>query len=481
MRSDFLKKIILINLAVIMLLVFAGILASDNYTSQPEFCGSCHIMKTYYDSWKSSEHGKDNIKCVECHYSLEESRSFKGKFRGLRQVSTYLSTNTTTLRKPITVSDFTCQTSECHPKEKFLNKKIKFTEKVPFIHKTHEDKKIEGQTLHCDTCHQNVRAEKHFEVAKEICFLCHFKNTKFNEGRARCELCHELSTKSLHSMKPLQSQKKETNTDEKTITHQSLEEAKVPCQSCHYEIIQGKGEIKKQGCYDCHKNTFEIEEKKIEKRIMHAEHVAGQHVAGKLAKCFDCHERIMHQKSNSLDLERLNCSGCHPDHHIYEKMLLVGNKRKGVQRSPNLMYEVNTTCFGCHRDERVINGEKVKHSSGKACAACHTEKHESIVKEWKDKTEEELRYAKEIEKDALDAVKNARGKISGKKLIKAKAMLKEGQENLHIVEYGDGVHNKKYSIMLIDVAMNKFEDLIELLSESDNFFTENYKKNNIKR
>jgi len=34
-----------------------------------------------------------------------------------------------------------------------------------------------------------------------------------------------------------------------------------------------------------------------------------------------------------------------------------------------------------------------------------------------------------------------------------------------IVEFGGGVHNRKYSLELLDAAMNNFEDLIELLQK----------------
>ena len=129
------------------------------------------------------------------------------------------------------------------------------------------------------------------------------------------------------------------------------------------------------------------------------------------------------------------------------------------------MFEVKTNCIGCHMDERVIKGEKVVHGSGKTCAACHTEKHEAMAKEWKDKTGEELKGAKEIEKEALDAIESAKGKAPKEKLDKAMAMLKQGQESMYIVEYGGGVHNKKYSVMLLDAAMNNFEDAIDLLGE----------------
>src|SRR5581483_10435578 len=34
-------------------------------SSQPWFCGSCHIMKPYYDSWTKSNHRQ--VACIQCH------------------------------------------------------------------------------------------------------------------------------------------------------------------------------------------------------------------------------------------------------------------------------------------------------------------------------------------------------------------------------------------------------------------------------
>jgi hypothetical protein len=44
-------------------------------------------------------------------------------------------------------------------------------------------------------------------------------------------------------------------------------------------------------------------------------------------------------------------------------------------------------------------------------------------------------------------------------------MLEKGREYMQLVEFGGGVHNQKYSIMLLDEAMNNFEDAIDLLTE----------------
>jgi len=336
-----------------------------------------------------------------------------------------------------------------------MDKKLKFTEKIPYVHRTHMDKSIEGQTLHCDTCHQHVRKERHFEVPKVACYLCHFKEAAFNEGRAKCSLCHEIPTA------PLQKQKKNNaDIDEKPITHQSLEEADIPCRSCHYELVQGKGEIKVEDCFDCHEYSGDLVEKAGNMRLMHEEHVAMQN-----ANCFECHRPIQHREIEFMDPVREACTICHPDHHGYQKQILIGDKRKDVMEAPGLMYDVKTNCVGCHVDEGFVKGEKVLHGSSRACVACHTTRYETMVKEWREKTGEEIAYAREIEKEAIGAIKNAGRNIEKDRIEKAMTMLEEGRENLRIVEYGGGIHNMKYAVILLDAAMNKFEDAMDLLSE----------------
>ncbi len=423
----------------------------EYYTSQPSFCGSCHIMRKPFNSWEKSKHR--NVKCVECHYAPGEHHTVKAKFRGLSQTFSYFATEEEKVRQKAWINDASCTTANCHPDQKMKGEMVRFRENVIYIHKTHFDKTIEGQELHCNTCHQHVSEDKHFEVSKEACFLCHFKNTEFNKGRAKCSLCHEIPSRSL------QSQKDETKPDENPVTHKSLEEAKVPCRSCHYELIQGSGEIKEEGCLGCH-DTFEELEKFSDKKLMHQEHVAKHK-----ANCFDCHRPIRHSKIQFLDPVRENCFICHPDHHKYQKLLLLGDKRKSVKEARGLMYNVKTNCIGCHVDEEIMNGEKVLRSSFKSCVVCHTPKHENMASDWKTSTDEELKSAIKIGKEALAAIENAEGKVTEKKLKDAIALYKEGQDNLNIVEFGGGIHNQKYSIKLIDDAMNHFEDAIDLLAE----------------
>ena len=58
-------------------------------------------------------------------------------------------------------------------------------------------------------------------------------------------------------------------------------------------------------------------------------------------------------------------------------------------------------------------------------------------------------------------------KLSKEKLAEAEKMISEGREIIGIVKNGNGVHNKKYSIMLIDAAFGYFEDLMDQLEEGE--------------
>lgn len=443
-----LKKLILITIVVAVVVVAAGF-SINNHMDKPKFCGSCHIMKKPFNTWQKSNH--QEASCVDCHYAPGKAHTIKARFKGLSQMFSYLGSDNKDgeVRKRTVIADSSCTTSACHPYEKFENKRFIFTKDIPFIHKTHEEKTIEGQKLHCSTCHVHLTADKHFEVPKETCYLCHFKNTEFNQGRSRCTLCHKIPTKSL------QSQKSERNPDEKPITHQTLEKAQVPCNSCHYELVQGKGEIKEEACLECH-DSEETLQKATEKKLMHEKHVAESN-----ANCLNCHEPIQHKEIDFLSPIRENCSICHPDHHLYQKLLLLGAARDDVAAMPGHMVDVRTNCLGCHTESTHDDkGQEVISGSGKACVDCHTPRHDKMLENWKAELKEEVTYAQEVEKEAETAITDARAVWPEEELNSIVENFRKGQESLRIVEYGNGVHNKKYSIMLIDAALEKFDNVL---------------------
>jgi hypothetical protein len=477
-------------------------------TPQPQlFCGYCHIL-TYpgvvqkgYELWKKGKHNQYG--CVECHYPPKESKMLKqAPAPGITTEAvhipknpperfSYLKLGGETVRTRPRITDASCMTANCHgkPDDKFKTKKIKFTEKVLFVHQPHLEEKnqIEGQQVNCTSCHQHETETKKFEVSKASCHLCHFKNVKFNQDRGKCDLCHELPEK------PIQT------SGEKPITHQMLKEAKVSCAGCHIELIQaagggeyeayfergelktalvlGAGRIKKENCLACHDQAKALKEDG-NKKLMHQ-----KHVTIKNARCLDCHQPIFHSKADvnypviqaysaSYVSEPINqpklpgCSVCHPHPHRYQRLLIQGRKRKGVSETLDFMYKARTNCLGCHVEKKFnAKGQMIMQASAETCVRCHTKDHKKMLKDWKTELANEIKFSEEVEQEALEAL--AKSKLPESKLAEASKMLNEGRENLNIVKFGNGVHNKKYSIMLIDAAITHFENMMDYLEEGE--------------
>jgi hypothetical protein len=129
------------------------------------------------------------------------------------------------------------------------------------------------------------------------------------------------------------------------------------------------------------------------------------------------------------------------------------------------MFGSRTNCIGCHLEEKLINGEKVMHGNGQSCVSCHTEKHDQMLDRWDNEVREGLSSVEELKIESLALLKKATGKAPAESLIEANKMYAEANSNLDIVRFGNGVHNKKYSILLISEAGYIFEDLLDLLEE----------------
>lgn len=453
------KNGILMIVILIIVIAVVAVFSVESYTARPSFCGtSCHIMDKPYKSWLADKHGKAGkveVRCVDCHYAPGEKMTLHAKFKGLGQLFTYLSTDDKEVRKATHIADISCSTAECHPSEQFMDKKLTFgkEKKVRFTHKAHFEKTIPGQEMHCTTCHIKASDKKHFEVPASECYTCHFRRTEFNKGRAACNLCHEIP------VTPLQSQKKGTQLDpnEQVITHQTLEKAGVPCQSCHYQMIRGEVELLPGACENCHSDS-KVLSKRMDIMLMHGEHVAKQK-----ARCADCHQPITHKEGDFIESSRLDCASCHPDHHSYQAALLVGAAYGDVPETPSLMHSVKTNCQGCHEKEGVVKGETIFRGSPKACVNCHTKDHEKMLADWEKEVAGEVTFAKETRDQARAMMDKVKPQLSKEQIAGFEALFEKGQKALNIVEFGNGVHNKKYSIMLIDETMNSIYAVLDVV------------------
>lgn len=488
------KALAIASVALIAVLAAAWE-GANYYTSRNSFCGgSCHIMNEQYEAWKTSKHHapagdpEKRADCIDCHFLPGEKRSFKANMEGARHLAAYLYDRDAHLPIRPVVKDGACLRSGCHATAQFQDKTIPYGEKASFKHKAHFDKDVlKGQKLFCDTCHVKHSAERHFEVPVDICFTCHFRPgtpegaeqvaerpkpveagfdgpptagfrngsaVSFNTGANKCELCHTVPTKSL------QQQLSVDDPSKKPITHQTLEKAGVPCESCHLHEVAGSDEIKTDECLDCHSASEALSSKGRDGKLMH-----DTHVASRRADCLDCHRPSRHGAGKDyLDAVRSVCTQCHRDSHRFQKILLTGGQvSENVSPVPGLMNAVKTNCAGCHTETKHSKGQLVKTGSAETCAKCHTPEHRKMLDDWKKTLEREVGFVKEVEAEALAALAEAEGKQSDEKLQEARQMVATGQELLNVVETGNGVHNKKYSIMILDEAIANFEDSIDLL------------------
>jgi nitrate/TMAO reductase-like tetraheme cytochrome c subunit len=470
---------------VALVVVLAGAWSgAEYYTSQDSFCGgSCHVMDEQYEAWKKSEHfapaGDPDKRagCIECHFLPGEKRSFKAMMEGARHLAAYLYDRDAHLPIRPVVKDGACLRSGCHAIEAFQDETLEFGERSIFKHRAHFEKEtLKGQKLFCDTCHVKHSAQKHFEAPKEICFTCHLRPegppaveqaaagpqpikvdlgaaVRFNEGANKCALCHTVPTKSL------QQQLTADDPSKKPITHQTLEKAGVGCESCHLHEVAGSDEIKTDECLDCHSASEALFSKAGDGRLMH-----DAHVAGRRADCLECHRPSGHGKRGDyLESVRGDCAQCHRDSHRFQKILLAGEKvSENVSPVASLMNAVTTNCAGCHVESKHKDGQIVMTGSGEACAKCHTPEHPKMLDDWKKTLESEVDFVRDVEAEALEALAAAQSSLDGAKLKEAEETLAAGRELLNIVEIGNGVHNKKYSIMILDEAITNFEDVIDL-------------------
>ncbi len=488
-----LAAFITVGIILFLLTAYGGV---EYYTSQSSFCGgSCHTMTEQYEAWKTNTHHKSNnpdgiqADCIDCHFLPGEKHSLKAKYEGLRHLAAYLYDPVAPLPIRPVIKDGACLQSGCHNQETLAQQEIQYTEKVRFKHGVHfSDKALDGNRITCDTCHFKTTEAKHFEVPKDICFLCHLKLDKptldkvdmgdgdamkisfvnkpsinFNEGISRCDICHTIPTRSLQS----QLQIGDKTTTKKPITHQTIQEAGVACESCHFEVVKGHGEINtgnvvSNGCLRCHNTSQTLLSAAGDKSLMHEKHVPNK------ADCFDCHTVVEHKnRTDHLDFVREDCQLCHVDQHKYQKLLLSGAPvDDGISGAPHLMYEVNVNCMACHLKKTLSKGHNVRTASGDTCAACHTKQHIKMLGDWKKALVQEVADAEEVEAEALELLDELRNVLDKEQLSQAEIMITKGSELLNIVRVGNGVHNKKYAITILDGAFGNFEDTIELLEEA---------------
>ncbi len=440
MRAKLIRIIlILFGLAILLLLAFA------QYSESPSFCNSCHIMKPYYEAWKSSKH--NFVKCVDCHYPAKATtKQFMWKkFQSMSQVAKYV-TRTYGTRPYAEIDDSSCLREGCHAK-RLLDGKVTYKEHVTFDHVPHLLDLRRGKQLRCTSCHSQIVQGRHIEVTDSTCFICHFKKDK--SGRrpaiAKCATCHK--------------------TPEQLIKHGGFSFShkdfaggrQLDCAKCHSDSIVGEGAVSKDKCFDCHNQPDRIA-KFSDTTFVHLNHVANHKI-----ECIRCHAEIKHQLGKTISPLETQCAVCHVGKHGGEREMYLGRGGKGVANSPSAMFAHQVDCAGCHitptipPEDVAFKGQTFK-TTVKSCSACHDESYEGLLDSWKEELASSL--------NELEPKLTRTGNLlvaSGGKNSQALALYQDAQYNYYFVRDAKGVHNFDYAAALLKKADENLDRALALL------------------
>lgn len=178
------KRHVLVASIGLMGFAAAGVLlfsaASFWWTSQPAFCGRCHVMTPYVRAWEQSPH--QDVNCESCHLTPGFFGFLGGKIAGLQVVMNYIRGEYHDYSFSAAVSNGSCL--QCH--ESILARNIH----RDGIAVSHEN--IIGMGGKCVSCHSTVAhgsavppgSATHPTMDK--CLVCH------NDEIAplQCSLCH---------------------------------------------------------------------------------------------------------------------------------------------------------------------------------------------------------------------------------------------------------------------------------------------------
>lgn len=321
------------------------------YTSRSEFCNTCHIMEPYYISWQESTHR--DVACIKCHFAPGFAEKIRGKMLGLVQLAKYV-TKTEGPRPAAEIPDASCLRSGCH-ETRLLSGAAEF-HGVPFDHEPHLKQLRRGKQLRCTSCHSQIVQGEHMSVTPSTCYLCHFKDSAFNEDLGMCTRCHSIPMKKFDLGGGV------------TFSHELAYEKGVDCYSCHMDVIRGNGAVPRERCRVCHNRENDLA-RYDDHVFMHQTHVTDHKI-----DCTDCHLEIQHElDKNRLLNEASDCQSCHPGHHREQIEMFEGTGGHAGPVAVGGMSAVRIGCRTCHRAAEVsATGTVMWKASQEVCAMCHT-------------------------------------------------------------------------------------------------------------
>ena len=337
------------------------------YSTQPEFCASCHNMVPYVKSWETSRHGKANVSCIDCHFEPGVLETLQGKFKASTQLVKYV-TSTEGSKPWAQVSDSSCMRGGCHS-TRLLEGKVAFSigrTAIPFDHTPHLTEMRRGKKLRCTSCHSQIVQGQHLTVTTSTCLLCHFKGADEDPKLSDCRTCHRPPAEAIDVGAGFKFQ------------HAEYLKRGVGCESCHAGVTQGTGEVPRHRCQACHAVQEHIDRYE-DHEFLHRKHVTDHKV-----DCLECHTEMTHHLRPKESVSKGECAQCHQQGHGLSEAFYRGEGGRGAPVTPNPMYLTRVGCSGCHRHFGDGDGVREKTTPAKevACLACHGTKYEGLLGQW---------------------------------------------------------------------------------------------------
>jgi len=365
------KLLLLVGAAVIVTVVALTLFVKA--TSQPGFCVTCHYMRPYFDSWRTSTH--HDVECTKCHIPPGLEGTVKHKFMAVSMVVNY-ATGLYKRSKPwAEIDDASCLRGGCH--ETRLLASVEDFQGVRFDHRPHLIEPRRDRELRCTSCHAQIVQGEHITVTEGTCFLCHFKPDAAGEmtDLARCTHCHNPPHGASAEGKP--------------FDHGDVLARGVDCLSCHATAVSGDGYVPPDRCNSCHAQKAHIE------RYDDLEFVHQKHVTENKVECLQCHIAIRHgRETKEEEHPDLACAVCHGGET--GPILSVWNGTlPGLPATPSAMARIGMTCTSCH----VEPIHKPDGGFGRPqCSPCHEDRYDALWRNWKSPL---LRAVADLEREAV--------------------------------------------------------------------------------
>lgn len=416
---------ILIGIGIIALLGFVQV------SSTPDFCGTCHIMKPYYASWKHSKHNQ--VACVECHISPGITAEVRKKYEALSMVVKYF-TATYSTRPWAEVDDAACL--RCHQR-RLLEGKVQFKGTI-FDHRPHLTESRRGLKLRCTSCHSQIVQGTHLTVTTSTCALCHFKGQPANDKLGACMRCHPVP-------------ERVTTAAGGPFDHSQVSKLGMQCTSCHHDVVRGEGNVPIERCQSCHNQADRL------RLYNNPLFLHDMHVTRHKVDCVNCHLQIEHGVSPETRTPAVSaalnpCQSCHGLGHSAQQSLYAGVGGRGVPRMPSPMYAVGVACEGCHNSAFVTaavdsQGTHQAPAGSISCMSCHGPSYDRIFQAW----QQGVNQRTEQLRGEMDRTAPAMG-------LEPPSAWDDARHNFLLVSKGHGVHNVNFSYVLLDKAFDQMND-----------------------